>query len=67
MSKQLTMDDIFKRNPQLDRKAVERMRQLAEPASDQERKRVTAPDRLSVGDSSQTRKVRLRYTRQSTE
>lgn len=63
MPEQMTMDEIFKRNPHLDREAVERMRQLAQPASDQSKKRVGAPDRLTVGDSSRPRKIRLRYTR----
>jgi len=60
MSQQITLKDLLKRNPHLDPKEIERIRQLAEVASREVHKRTTIPDRLSIGDASRTRKVRLR-------
>ena len=58
----LTLEEILKLNPHLDREYIERaLEQLSKaPARPQPRGPI-APDRLHIGDPSRTRKVRLRY------
>jgi hypothetical protein len=63
MTKPLTLDELLKMNPHLDRAEIERtLKTLGQTPARPRRERAPAPDRLRVGDPSRARKVRLRYT-----
>jgi hypothetical protein len=62
MPEEMSLEDILKRNPHLTREEIERLLRVPKTDVNQARKRTIVPDRLSVGDSSRTRKVRLRYS-----
>ena len=64
MTKPITLDELLKMNPHLDRAEIERaLKKLNDAPAITRRERASAPDRLRVGDPSRARKVRLRYTR----
>ena len=64
MPESLSLDEILKMNPHLDRDEVQRMldRHRESPNQPQAKRRNIVPDRLRVGDPSRARKVKLRYS-----
>ena len=62
---EITLEELLKLNPHLRREEILRMLDQSAHGSSvvaSPKRRMTIPDRLSVGDQSRARKVKLRYT-----
>jgi hypothetical protein len=62
MNDTMSLDELVRLNPHLDRAEIERLlEKLQDKPVKSQRQRRVAPDRLRVGDPTRARKVRLRY------